>query len=515
MREKPSAVKVVYEQDGPAHSLVAVAASAGDTVEDGWYPLIPIGKFRHYLHGQFEVSPEDAQAYVDHFDAGLPFGDAGIPIDEDGLHRKKAEAYAWIEQLEVRDEAVYGYIAWGDKGKAAIAAGEYRYVSPRFFPRGRPFEPTAGGSVDNLMYSAALINTPFFSGQPGLLPLTASFEFEPYTASLGDFSADDLRNALGAILGKRTKDDDLGWHVEVIFEDFLIAVDPESTHWRIAYSVEGTEVTLGDESKVKQEWVAASLGGDPSGADPIVQTGAHAPPEVTPMNEKRIAEIRELYVAANGDVTDEEWEDLTGEFETEDDWQAFAALIEAAATEAAEKKAAEEKAAAKKAAVAADEITISRADLEALQARAKAGETAEEKAEALSKEVAVVTASLGVMQGDLDREALKASVTASLYDGLVPGPAAVTALVDLQMNPCDETVAAMMTHLDENRGRLALFAPGPAAAVAASDGSGAEQQAFEEKDLPDETKETVRAIAEEKDCSLDAAYIEYLDGIGN
>ncbi len=428
-------VRVYYDEKGPAQALVAAAieTAANDEPQDGWYPLIPIGTFAHQVHGTFEVSPEDAEAYVANFEAGLPWGKAGIPIDENGFHQKQAEAYGRISQMQVREDAVWGYVVWGDRGRRAVAAGEYMYVSPTFYPRGREFNLTSGDPTDNVIVSVALTNGPFFAGQPGLFEIAAA-AYTPLSASSEAASSD---------------------------------------------SPEGETAESSN-------------------------SGAETPPEVTyQMDEKKIAEIRATYEAANGEVSDEEWAKLTADLESEEDWTTFAEAIEEPADEEEEESGDAE---------TADEISVSRAELERLQEKAKLTEDAVERADRAEKtaqEAKEIAASVQVKNRRLE---LEDAVKASTYDsGRKAAPGAVKALVDLQMNPCDETVQAMIAHLEENDGSLALYDQGETEAVRANSGLSEDARWLEEKEITEDTKQQVRAIAEKDECSFQAAYGKFLD----
>lgn len=70
-----------------------------------------------------------------------------------------APAAGWIDELAVRDGAIWGKVNWTEKAAAQISAREYRYLSPVF-----TYEKTTGRIVE--LISAGLTNHPN-------LPLTA------------------------------------------------------------------------------------------------------------------------------------------------------------------------------------------------------------------------------------------------------------------------------------------------------------------------------------------------------
>ena len=81
---------------------------------------------------------------------------------------KPAPASGWIipASLEWRDDGLYGRIDWTEAALAAIAAGEYLYLSPVF-----PYDKN--GNVRGL-HSVALTNTPALDNQPELVAALSS-----------------------------------------------------------------------------------------------------------------------------------------------------------------------------------------------------------------------------------------------------------------------------------------------------------------------------------------------------
>jgi hypothetical protein len=63
-----------------------------------------------------------------------------------------APAAGWITQLEHREDGIWGQVTWTEAGAAAVAAREYRYLSP-------VFQFDAAGQAKRLL-RAGLTNTP-------------------------------------------------------------------------------------------------------------------------------------------------------------------------------------------------------------------------------------------------------------------------------------------------------------------------------------------------------------------
>lgn len=75
--------------------------------------------------------------------------------DKLAVNGQEAPAAGWVEQLEDRQGAVWGRVDWTPRAKTAIAAREYRFISPAF-----TYSP-ADGSVQALI-GASLVNRPNF-----------------------------------------------------------------------------------------------------------------------------------------------------------------------------------------------------------------------------------------------------------------------------------------------------------------------------------------------------------------
>ncbi len=96
----------------------------------------------------------DAAAVVAAFNAaGHP-----VPIDwEHGQHiaapqGREAPASGWIESLVLNADGIWGDVSWTDRAKSAIAAREYRFISPAF-------EHDKAGRITRLV-GAGLVNRP-------------------------------------------------------------------------------------------------------------------------------------------------------------------------------------------------------------------------------------------------------------------------------------------------------------------------------------------------------------------
>lgn len=168
------------------HAAPLAGDAAGLAPE--WVHLIPAGAFAG-RDGRGPYVLKDAEAVVA---ASIRQGlDAVIDYDhQTDLSAVKnvggtAPAAGWITALEARADGIWGKVEWTDKGAAAVAAREYRYISPVFLH-------TRKGEVKAVL-RAGLTNNPN-------LHLTALAAQETKLQSEGD-DMEELLAELAAALG--------------------------------------------------------------------------------------------------------------------------------------------------------------------------------------------------------------------------------------------------------------------------------------------------------------------------
>ncbi|HPA20748.1 MAG TPA: phage protease [Verrucomicrobiae bacterium] len=142
---------------------------ASNELADGdWQRISAYGDFPNEA-GLQRVGREDAEAMVAAFNSirgrlgrmfrGLPIF-AGHP-DADPVRYKDHRRYGKIEELDARDDGLYGRVAWNSLGRENIDEGYMLYPSPRWYLRkdGRHVRP------DELI-SVGLTNRPNIPGDP-------------------------------------------------------------------------------------------------------------------------------------------------------------------------------------------------------------------------------------------------------------------------------------------------------------------------------------------------------------
>lgn len=258
--------------------------AALESAAAAWIELLPAGVF-HGRDGRGPFRLDDPQSVVA-ATQGLKMG-AGLPIDYDHAtdfaapQGRPAPAAGWIRALEVRAGAIWGRVEWTERAGAAIAAREYRYISPVF-----QFDP-ADGRVTRLL-RAGLTNNPnlyltaiaaaklpaasheegimeeFLSKLKALLDLDPNASFDDVLAKVGELG----NRAGGAAADEAAQAADPARYVAVAeYQRALTelnALRAERARDRAAVAVDEA-VRAGKLPPAQREWALAYCAADPKG----------------------------------------------------------------------------------------------------------------------------------------------------------------------------------------------------------------------------------------------------------
>lgn len=138
----------------PRFALAAHSAQLPDTSEGGWYHLLPAGVF-------MGVDGRGPYELADPTKVLAAFAARGADLCVDYNHQTltaiekqgPVPAAGWIKELQFRDTGMWARIDWTTTAQAALAAKEYRYLSPVF-----RFSKTTGEVV--ALDGAGLTNDP-------------------------------------------------------------------------------------------------------------------------------------------------------------------------------------------------------------------------------------------------------------------------------------------------------------------------------------------------------------------
>ena len=144
-----------------SHAVALPAPASGNAPD--WIQVFPSGTFSgRDGRGPYTCDPAAVVARTREHN-----GPVDIPVDYDhqlehtAMNGRPAIAAGWITELEARADGVWGRVEWTDKGKAHVAAREYRYVSPAYY-----YQQDTGDI--QAIESVALTNVPNLTGLKAL-----------------------------------------------------------------------------------------------------------------------------------------------------------------------------------------------------------------------------------------------------------------------------------------------------------------------------------------------------------
>lgn len=109
---------------------------------DGWYQIEAKGNHMNRAAGVVQVIDDEAsQTIVNRFNADAKAGKlrhgSDMLIDHEHFSDqpdKESVAYGWLQELQNRDDGIYGRIKWTATGKPAVDGGDYRFFSTEYSP---------------------------------------------------------------------------------------------------------------------------------------------------------------------------------------------------------------------------------------------------------------------------------------------------------------------------------------------------------------------------------------------
>jgi hypothetical protein len=109
---------------------------------DGWYQIEALGDHPNSAAGLVQViDSEAAQAITQRFNAAAAAGQLRhgqeMLIDHEHfseLPDQETRAYGWLQELQPREDGIYGRIRWTSTGRLAVDGGDYRFFSTEYDP---------------------------------------------------------------------------------------------------------------------------------------------------------------------------------------------------------------------------------------------------------------------------------------------------------------------------------------------------------------------------------------------
>lgn len=132
-------------------------------------PLLPKpGTYKHPSYGEITLTPERIANFVRNLNAAVY--QRAVPIDAE--HQSKLSgALGYFSTAALNDDgSADAEVEWTDRGKALLAAGGFKYVSPEWYDRWT--DPATEVEHQDVLVGLALTSRPFFK-DGSLRPLVA------------------------------------------------------------------------------------------------------------------------------------------------------------------------------------------------------------------------------------------------------------------------------------------------------------------------------------------------------
>jgi phage I-like protein len=134
-----------------------------------WVMIARTGRWMGHPQGPEVITPAHLESALDAFNRDYAANGADLVIDYHHasavvpMGAERAPAAGWIRQLELRNSGaeIWGRVMWTAEAARAIAAREFRYLSP-VVRLGAP-DRVSAQPVPMQIHSVALTNTPFMT----------------------------------------------------------------------------------------------------------------------------------------------------------------------------------------------------------------------------------------------------------------------------------------------------------------------------------------------------------------
>jgi len=184
-------------------------ADHGDGTPPTTLHLFPFGMFLGHPVGAFEVTELAVQQMIANFSKF----DIDVVVDFDHATEEwssvgdTAKAAGWIKKIWREDDGLYGEVEWNADAAEAIAAGEWRYISPSWWTDAQ--DPVTGDAIGWRLVSVGLVNRPYFDELGAIAKDKGVDEMtlDPKTIEALGLNADATDEQINEALTKRLESD--------------------------------------------------------------------------------------------------------------------------------------------------------------------------------------------------------------------------------------------------------------------------------------------------------------------
>jgi hypothetical protein len=129
-----------------------------------WVHALPIGKYKHPVYGDIDVSAERSKRFADSVKNKVRGIDPSINYD----HNNAGDASGWVKDAESRNDGLWLLVEWTKTAIEKIKEKAYKYFSTEFHDE---WEDPQGNKHTDVIFGGALTNRPFIKD---LVPVNLS-----------------------------------------------------------------------------------------------------------------------------------------------------------------------------------------------------------------------------------------------------------------------------------------------------------------------------------------------------
>jgi hypothetical protein len=139
-----------------------------DTVPTQWVHALPLGSYKHPIHGMLDFTPERIQRFAQSVRDKVRGIDPDIDYDHKLDPSKGKAAAGWVKDADARSDGLWLFVEWTKDAAEALKNKQYRYFSAEFADK---LEDNQGNVLQDVVLGGGLTNRPFMKN---LTPINLS-----------------------------------------------------------------------------------------------------------------------------------------------------------------------------------------------------------------------------------------------------------------------------------------------------------------------------------------------------
>lgn len=191
-----------------------------------WLQALPLGKYKHPLYGEIDITPDKISRMVSNFQSGVREQELDIDYDHKA---QDGRAAGWVKSAEARlagdsSDGLWIAVEWTSEAKAKLQDRQYRYFSSDYADEWE--HPKTGQKHQDVLFGGAITNRPYLKD---ILPINLSevIEMPEGGMRMNRATLEKLARKLGVPFTAETTDEELTALLSQV-DDSETGPEPES-----------------------------------------------------------------------------------------------------------------------------------------------------------------------------------------------------------------------------------------------------------------------------------------------